>query len=144
MEQIIVNSIGSLSKAIEGLTELFNKDHYVHVRMNSNKRTLSQDALVHCWYADIGKEEGNEPEDVKSYCKYHYGISMLSEDPDLTEYVNMIRDKIRPMGYEDRIKFMKYIKVTSLMSTAVHAAYMVKLQLFYGQQGLKLQSKGDI
>lgn len=134
----------SLIEGVDKLKEAFNKDKYVHVRLNSNKRTLSQDALCHAWYADIGKEQGLEPEEVKSYCKYNYGIAMLSEDTDLVEYINMIRDKIRPMSYEDRLKFMTYVKVTSLMSTAMHAAYMLKIQLFYGQKGLNLQSKKDL
>lgn len=143
MDQLIVNSESTLQDAIAKLRENFEKDRYVHVKMNSNKRTLTQDALAHVWYGQIADYEGNKAEDIKSYCKYNFGMQMLGQDPDCTEYINMVRDKIKPMAYEERIKFMKYIRVTSLMDTASHAAYMKKLQLFYGTQGIELKNKKD-
>jgi len=85
----------------------------------------------------------HNPEDVKSYCKYHFGLQVLGQDPDHTFYLNTVREIVRPMPYEDKIKHMKYVMCTSLMDTAHHAAYMKKLQLFYGTQGIELKNKKD-
>jgi len=144
MDQFIVNSMQSFRACVDKLQETFNKDKYLHVKINSNKRTLTQDSLVHIWYHQLGEYEGNTDEHVKSYCKYHFGLGVLGTDPDFTQYLNMIRNELKPMDYDDRIKFMKYVKVTSLMSTKQHSDYMKKVQEFYGDQGLNLKSKKEL
>lgn len=144
MNEYIVNSLASFKKAIEAQQLLFNEHKYLHIKINCNKRTLTQDALVHCWYKDIGDYEGNHEEHVKNACKYQFGLSVLSKYQDYTEYINMIREKLRPMDYDDRIEFMKYVKVTSLMSTAQHAEYMNIIKDFYEQNGVFLKSKKEL
>lgn len=142
MAKDIVNSLKSLAEVVEKITEAFNKDRYVTVSINSGKRTLDQNALIHVFYAIIANHETQmcDPIEVEYTCKYRIGLAILSLDPDFDAYLNAIRYHLQPLTYEERIAAMKFYPVTSLMSVAQLTEYVEKMQLIYGEQGIALES----
>ena len=142
MEQLIVNSDKSLDIALKQLRTTYGRDKYVRVKMYSGQRTLPQDSLAHIWYSVIANDERwqNSPEWVKSEMKLNYGLPILAKDPEHEEYISNMRIALRPMSYEQKIHYMKYVPVTRLMTTGQESEYMDQIQRIYAAEGLILES----
>ena len=136
--KLIVNSHTSLMEAHRQINETYQKDKYVQIKINSGKRTLDQNALIHVWYAQIDKELGQN--DTEEQFKYQYGLPVLARDEEHAEYIGMIRDKLRKLYYEERILFMKYVPVTSLMDTKQLKEYADTMVVEMAKEGLILES----
>jgi len=142
MAALIVNSKQSLAEAVAVITATFEKDKYLSVSINSGKRTLDQNALIHLWYSDVAKEDTikDTPFNIECQFKYQYGLYVLGQDEDHKEYVAMIREKLKLLHYEERIAFMKYVPVTSLMSTKQLSEYGNTMQIEMAKEGIILDS----
>jgi hypothetical protein len=93
------------------------------------KRSLDQNAISHAWYATVSAVEGEyTPQDIKRYCKYHFGIPLLRESLD---YSAMIEKVLSPLTYEERIRAMDLLNVTSLMNKAQMSRYLEQIQDHY-------------
>lgn len=136
--KLIVNSEPSLQRAYEEMKALFYKDKYVQVKFNSGKRTLDQNALIHVWYSQIDNKLGQN--DTEEQFKYMYGIPILEVDEEHREYVAMIRGKLSQLFWEERLAFMKYVPVTSLMDTKQLSEYGDTMQREMAKEGLILES----
>lgn len=126
-----VYSETGLQKLIGELRVTFKKSGYVGGNYSDAKpRSLNQNALSHDWYAQIARELGDQtPDDVKCECKLRFGVPIMRNDPDFREmYDSAIK---RTMTYEQKLKVMRYLPVTSLMNTAELSAYLEQMQREY-------------
>lgn len=130
-EKLTINSAPSLSDAIGMLRECFDKHRYFQITINTDKkRSINQNYVAHGWYAQVSKEEAEyTPEEIKSLCKYHFGLPILrAEDEEYNDFCELVID---PLPYEDRIKAMVFTPCTSLMTTKQKALYMEHVQSHY-------------
>ena len=127
----IINSADSLSVVIGELRKLFKEIRYFTVTINTGKkRTLNQNAISHAWYLQVSREEGEyTPENIKNLCKFHFGLPILRGEDE--EYNSYCADVIDPLPYENKIKAMTYMPVTSFMSTKQLSEYMEHVQRHY-------------
>lgn len=108
----------------------------------NDKRPLSMNGLSHVWYGDIAKETSQLEHDVKSECKLIFGVPILrSEDDDFRDfYDGAIKGALT---YEEKLKAMRYVPVTSIMDKSQMHRYLNAMQTKYAEQGIILQSLGE-
>jgi len=102
----------------------------------SQKRSVSQNALQHKHYGEIGKYHGMTPDEAKNFCKYTYGMPILIRDnEDRMEYFKLI---LSGLEYEDRLRAMEHIDTTSLFDKAQAVEYTDTIVREQAKQGLML------
>ena len=98
-------------------------------------RSADQNALSHVWYAQLAaKLREYTAQGYKGFCKLHFGIAILREDPEFTEMYDRI---FKPMDYETKLEIMStpgLFDVTSLMKTDQMSLYLEQIQQHYADQ----------
>ena len=130
----IVNSEQSLSEAIGVLRENFHKRKFITMIIDWGKaRTLSQNALSHTWYYQVSAEEKEYlPGEIKCLCKLHFGLPILRHDDD--DFNELCARVIDVLPYEDQVRAMEYMPVTSIMTTAQLSEYLNFMQMHYASR----------
>jgi hypothetical protein len=134
--QTIVNSEASLRKHQRDVEKQFREHRFLRITTKEGAgRTLDQNALSHAWYNEIAQQIADTPESVKCECKLRFGVPILrAEDPDFREmYDNSI---LRNLTYEQKLKAMRFIPVTSNMTKQQLSRYLEHIQQSYAQQGV--------
>lgn len=128
-EYWIVNSDHTRDNVKKEIDRVFAEKKYARVKIDSGKRTLSQNALKSVWYSDIAKQRGDvTAKDVERECKYKYGLPIIRRDA-MQNYVHeQITDKL---AYDKRIKVMDCFSVTSVMSVTELKEYLEMIQADY-------------
>jgi len=90
-------------------------------------RSVEQNAVCHGWYGKIARElKEDTPEGVKRWCKLNIGVPILrTDDADFSAFCDLA---LKRLSYEKQIEAMKYLDVTSLMSTSQMLEYMTTMQ----------------
>lgn len=145
MSEVIVNSESSLQSAIGELREAFGKNKYVRMILRVRKRSLDQNALAAVWYEQIAREDRQEDAlGHKCYCKLHHGVPILrAEDADFRDFYDTC---LKHLPYEEKIKAMKYVPVTSIMNVDQLSKYLQAVHDDYTGRGVGLQfpaERGD-
>lgn len=141
MSEIIVNSDTTLSEAIGELREAFRVHKWVRMVLRAGQRSLDQNAVIHCWYEQMGRElREDSAQGWRRYCKLHHGVPILrAEDADFREFYDAaLKDTFT---YEQKLKAMDILPVTRLMSVAQLSAYMEALQDDFRPRGVTLVVK---
>lgn len=136
MSQTVINSDASLRKAQRELAEQYEQHKFLRVNVKAGMgRSLDQNAISHAWYNDIALQTADTPENVKCECKLRFGVPILrAEDADFREmYDNSI---LRNLSYEQKLKAMRFIPVTSNMTKPQLSRYLQDIQRSYAQQGV--------
>lgn len=137
--ELIVNSQHSLDECIGDLTEAWEHDKWLRVRWtNGKRRTPDQNSISHCFYEQIAKELGDQTEEeVKCECKLRFGVPILrADDPDFRD---MYDSGIKGLTYEQKLKAMRFIPVTSLMSREQLSKYLEHVQREFAGRGIVLE-----
>jgi len=117
--------VGRMRKAFMG-------GNYLWASFKTSKpRSLDQNGLSHVWYEQISRELGEEtPEGVKCECKLRFGVPILrAEDEVFREmYDSAIKNTLT---YEQKLKVMRFLPVTSLMDTDQLSRYLKDMQRGY-------------
>ena len=142
MEKIKINSETTLSEAIGRIRAVFKEKRYFTITITIGKaRTLPLNATTHVWYNQVAIEEGEyTPEEVKCLCKFHFGLPIIrATDEELNIFCCEVIDQ---MTYENKIKAMKFLPVTSRMTTKQIISYMEHVQAHYfGRVELKFEKE---
>ena len=118
----------------------FKPGDIVSVKVTDH-RNLDQNALLHKWFGIIAKEQGDTPENVKNFCKLTYGVPVLrSEDQ---EFNSFYRACIHGLTYEQKLKAVKYISVTSRATVKQMAKIIDHIQKSYAENGIVLKSNKE-
>lgn len=139
MSQFVINSEASLRKYQRDVEQAFHEHKFLRVNMKAGvDRSLDQNALSHAWYNEIAIQMADTPENIKAECKLRFGVPILrAEDPDFREvYDNSI---LRNLTYEQKLKAMLFIPVTSSMTKAQLSRYLEHIQQSYAQQGVMVR-----
>jgi len=116
--------------------------HEVIIREHKRSRSADQNALSHAWYAQVSRKEGEYlPGEIKRLCKYHFGLPILRADD--AEFNHVCNVAIDVLAYEDKIKAMEYLPVTSRMTTTQLSEYLKCIQKHYAGR-VCLEFPGDM
>lgn len=139
MPQWTVNSDNGLQQFLGDVRELYRKNRFLKVSIRVGKdRSLDQNAISHAWYEQLAREL---PEDDaigwKSYCKLHHGVPVLrSEDEQFREFYD---SSVKKLAYEDKLKAMRFVPVTSLMTKTQLSKYLEAVQDDFRKRGVSLE-----
>ncbi|GMQ79535.1 MAG: hypothetical protein BMS9Abin02_2133 [Anaerolineae bacterium] len=102
--------------------------------------TYAQHKLENLWHREASEQLQQEtPEELRGYCKLHFGVSILrAENDKFREAYDIV---LRPLQYEDKIRLMMVpldYAVTRLMTTAQKTRYLEAVHNHYLSQGVLL------
>jgi hypothetical protein len=140
---IVINSDSSLQSAIGLLREQYQRYKFLRMSTKTGKdRSLPQNAITHVWYAQIARELRED--DVlgwKGYCKLHHGVPILRAEND--EFRESYDGAIKGLSYEQKLKVMRILPVTSLMTKEQLSKYVEAVQMDFAQRGVLLEFPTD-
>jgi hypothetical protein len=140
-----INSTESLSKFIGDIREAWNRHKFLRVSVKTGKdRSLDYNALSHCWYIQVANElREDDAAGVKAFCKLHFGVPILrAEDADFREFYDAGMKNV--LTYEQKVKAMRFVPVTSLMTQAQFDNYAHQVQDHYaGRVALEFPKKDE-
>ena len=91
------------------------------------KRSLDQNSISHEWYFQLSKRyPQDDSQGWKRYCKLHFGVPILRADDE--EYRVFYDKFIKQYSYEDKLKAMDFLPVTSLMKTIQFSKYLERMK----------------
>lgn len=139
MSAMVINSENSLQSAIGFLREQYIRYRFVRMNTKTGKdRSLPQNSFSHAWYGQLAREL---PEDDalgwKCYCKLHHGVPILrAEDEEFRETYD---SAIKGLSYEQKLKVMRLLPVTSRMTKEQLSKYAEAVQMDFAQRGVRLE-----
>jgi hypothetical protein len=115
--------------------------------VKSNPRSLAQNRLQHTWVREIAQQWGDgqyTTEEVRGYCKLHYGVPILREDS--AEYRAAYDKWVKPLSYEAKLAYMQVpfdFEVSRLFKTDQMTRYLDAIWQFAGEQGWVITNPDD-
>ena len=139
MSQHIVNSDISLQTFIGDVREAYHSHRYLKLTMRTGKdRSGRQNDISHAWYEQVARElREDDALGVKCYAKLHHGIPILRAED--AEFRALYDDTIKGMSYEQKLKVMRLLPVTSLMTKPQLSAYLAAVQEDFSRRGVVLK-----
>lgn len=108
-------------------------------------RTTHQNRLQRQWMVEIAAQLGDRtPEEVRGYCKLHFGIPILRENDAFRKDYDEL---VRPLPYEAKLKLMMEpfdFGVTRIMSTRQKTEYLDAVHRHFSEQGVVLTNPEDL
>ena len=104
------------------------------VKESTKSRTLLQNNLSHAWYEQLASElKDMTANEYKCFCKLNFGVPILrAEDAQFRAFYD---DAIKSnFTYEQKLKAMQYLPVTSLMKTKQLTQYLDAIRDKYAGQ----------
>lgn len=101
-------------------------------------RSIPQNSLSHEIYALIAQAlPEDDPIGWKAYCKLQFGVPILrAEDAEFREFYDGNIKK--SFSYEQKLKAMKYLPVTSLMNKEQKSRYLDEVIAHFTARGVQL------
>lgn len=142
MGRYLVNTEEKLQSLIGDLREQWRLHHYLRVNLKIGKdRSEDQNGLSHVWYDQIVRElRDDNALGVKRFCKLHFGVPILRAEDDAFRdlYDTAIKNRLT---YEQKLKAMDALDVTSRMSTKQMQQYLDAMVEHYAKLGVVLEAK---
>lgn len=128
MSSCTINSESALQSFIGDIRESFSKHKFLKVTVKTGKaRSLDQNAISHAWYEQLGRElKEDDALGWKNYCKLHHGVPILRAEDD--EFRSIYDNSLKHLSYEQKLKAMNYLPVTSLMTKPQLSKYLEAMQ----------------
>lgn len=100
-------------------------------------RSLDQNRLQFLWAREAAEQRGDVTTDeVRCDWKLRHGVPIMREDS--AEFRDTYDTLIMPLSYEQKVKAMQIIEVTSLMKVRQMVRYLDTIQRECLEQGLRL------
>ena len=137
---LTVTNDHNLQVALGRIRESFKRDGgYLRITVREGKdRTHLQNALSHAWYEQLSREL---PEDTaegwKCFCKLHCGVPILRRDDE--DFRASYDASLKGMSYESKLKAMRILPVTSLMTTRQLGEYLEDVRNVFAARGVVLE-----
>ena len=112
-----------------GIYEVLGKDEMSKCKLcgREPKRSISQNDISHVWYEQISAELKEDTVlGVKCYCKLHHGVPILRAENAV--FKAAYDNAIKGLSYEQKLKCMEILPVTSLMTKAQKSEYLEKVR----------------
>lgn len=120
------------------------KKHKITIKPFTQTRSELQNALSFAWYAELAN---NLKEDTASgyrcFCKLHFGIGIMRADDE--EFRKVYDTVIKKLSYEEKLKIMAILPVTSLMNTKQLTEYLDLMKAhYYEKNGYDLKYPDEL
>ena len=138
-----LNSESALQTFLGDIRNLWKQHKWVRVTAKSGKpRSVDQNSISHAWYEQLANElREDDAAGWKSFCKLHYGVPILrAEDADFREFYDAA---VKGLTYEQKLKAMAFVPVTSLMTKAQLSKYLEAMQAEFIGRGVRLEFPED-
>lgn len=102
------------------------------------KRSVNQNKLQRLWMSEAEDQGDQRAEEYRAYCKLHFGVPIMCEDPDYYEVYNRI---IGPLPYEQKLEMMALpldYPVTRMMKTGQKKRYLDDVWMHFTGLGFTL------
>jgi hypothetical protein len=135
----VINSAESLSRFIGDVRELWHEAKFLRVNVKTGTaRSLPQNAISHAWYEQMARElREDDALGWKCYSKLHHGVPILrAEDAEFRETYD---SAIKGLSYEQKLKVMRLLPVTSLMTKEQLSKYAEAVQDDFRRRGVVLE-----
>lgn len=102
-------------------------------------RTLEQNKLQRLWLNEAAEQLGEPAEDLRGYCKLHFGVPILRNENDI--WRDGYDRVVKPLPYEHKLIIMKEpfsFPVTSQMTTKQKTAYFEAMLKHFAELGVTL------
>lgn len=122
-----------LAKSIRSIETSLNKPILVTITDAHEKRSHAINRLAHMWYADCA-EQGREytPEQIKCLAKLKWGVPIMRKHKKFnTTWMKLVHAF---PDYEEKVAFMEYLPVTSLMTNPEMSEFMNNFQAVMGSR----------
>ena len=138
MSAFTAYSADALSRVLGDIREAFTVHGFVKGTWTTNKpRSTDQNAISHAWYGQMAAELRDDDElGWKCYCKLHHGVPILRAESD--EFREAYDAAIKGLSYGQKLKVMRLLPVTSLMTKAQLSKYLEALQDDFQERGVVL------
>ena len=116
----------------------------IQMRNKTESRKDKQNRLSFHWYKEIAQQLDMDAEEVRAYCKLHFGVPILRKD---NSYRETYDKKLRPLHYEQKLMLMGKpfdMSVTSLLSVSEFVEYLNSIEKHFTQQGVRLTTSDDL
>ena len=140
-----LSTLSDANKALEGL---FKDDpsaqFWLSAVKRGKKRSTTANAQQHLWYGQIAKHYGDRTAlEVKSYCKALLGLPILVNSEVHGDKIDFLLNKLDYYrhSYENRLKLIHCLEVTSLFSTAESKEYMENMIFHFADLGVTIKFK---
>ena len=135
-KEVVISSETSRNSAIEDVMAVdVSVPQVMTLKPYKRDRSREQNALSHVWYAQVAaKLREFTAGGYKGFCKLHFGVPILREDPEFSEMYDRI---FKPMPYEMKMEIMAQpglFDVTSLMKTEQMSLYLEQIQQHYADR----------
>ena len=137
--QLTINSDTSLQEALGIIRDEYHTSRYLKVSIRTGKdRSIDQNSISHAWYEQLARElKEDDALGWKGFSKLHFGVPILrSEDYDFRLVYD---DAIKPLTYEQKLKVMAYMPVTSLMTKKQLTKYLEAMQEHFKTRSVFLE-----
>jgi hypothetical protein len=136
---LVINSQESLQSAIGNLRDAWARHKFLRVNVKTGvDRSINQNALTHAWYGQMARELREDDElGWKCYCKLHHGVPILRAEDE--EFRNTYDSAIKGLSYEQKLKVMRLLPVTSLMTKEQLSKYAEAVQADFAARGVRLE-----
>ena len=112
------------------------------VTAQGQKRNSDQNALSFAIYGQIATQLGDQTLfDVRCRCKLDFGVPILRRDDK--DFDDMYGKSIALLPYEDQLRAMKWLQVTSVMGKRQFAEYIDTVIREYSMQGISIIFPGE-
>ena len=138
MSEIAVYSQATESQAIGAVREAFRVHGRCKVKVTTGKRSINQNDFSHVWYEQLACElREDDALGWKCYCKLHHGVPILrAEDAEFRETYD---SAIKGLAYEQKLRVMRILPVTSLMTKAQLSAYLEAVREDFEKRNVRLE-----
>ncbi|TWI04831.1 hypothetical protein IP90_00969 [Luteimonas cucumeris] len=138
MTQRIIDNEMVLQAVIGDLRQMFAESKYLRMTVKSGRtRSVDQNAISHAWYGQIARELREDDElGWKCYCKLHHGVPILRAEDD--DFRGSYDAAIKGLTYEQKLKVMRLLPVSSLMTKAQLSKYLEAVQADFVGRGVML------
>jgi hypothetical protein len=100
-------------------------------------RTKEQNRLQFLWAREAAEQRGDRtPEEQRNEWKLRFGVPIMREDSP--EFRDTYDHLIKPLSYEEKIRAMDLIAVTSLMKVRQMVRYLDSIERECAEEGVKL------
>lgn len=138
MTDIAVYSDTTLAQALGALRDAFRLHHRCKVKITTGKRSLNQNDLSHAWYEQLAIElREDDALGWKCYCKLHHGVPILRAED--AEFRATYDAALKGITYEQKLRVMRILPVTSLMTKAQLSAYLQAVQADFDARNVRLE-----
>jgi len=93
-------------------------------------RTKAQNRLLYKWIAEINKQSGNGIDHERNTLKFRYGCQVLMQNDKNEDFRSFYGKLVETYDYEDCVKSMAFISVSSLMNVSEFTEYLRHIETY--------------